>query len=264
MNVHKLWGTTILLLGLVGAAAQTSTPNATTVALSEHAEDEAGYLTDAEGRALYLYTDDEAGVSNCSGECAENWPPLLTQGPLIGLDGVAPGLLDTTEREDGSEQVTYIGHPLYYFAQDQAPGDINGQGAGDVWYLVSLTGEPLESLAVDVADEDVSDEEEGADAEAPEADPALVQAGGQVYSQATCIGCHGSNGEGGVGVALAENGNLVDVDNVVSTILGGRGEMPSFASRLSDDDVAAVATYVRNTWGNAYGAVTPEDVAQRR
>lgn len=264
MNAYKLWGIFILLLGVVGAVAQTSTPNATRVALSDHAEDDAGYLTDAEGRALYLFTNDEAGVSNCTGECAENWPPLTTQGPLIGLDGVAPGQLDTIERADGSQQVTYIGHPLYYFAQDQAPGATKGQGAGEVWYLVSLTGEPLETLAIDVADEDVSDEEEGADAEAPEADPALVQAGAQVYSQATCIGCHGSNGEGGVGVALAENSSLSDIDNVTTTILGGRGEMPSFASRLSDEEIAAVASYIRNTWNNDYGAVTPEDVAQRR
>ena len=259
MNVHKLWGIFILLLAAFGLAAQPSTPNATTVALSDHAEDEAGYLTDGEGRALYLYTEDEAGVSNCSGACAENWPPLTTQGTTIGLDGVAPGQLDTLEREDGSLQVTYIGQPLYYFAQDQAAGETNGQGVNNVWYLVDLTGEAIETLVASA-----EGEAEAAAEPAEEVDPALVQTGGQVYAQATCIACHGTNGEGGVGVALAENGGLGSVDTVVETILGGSGEMPAFASRLSDDEIAAVATYIRNSWGNAFGAVTPEEVAGRR
>ena len=105
------------------------------------------YLTDAEGRALYMFEADSKGKTTCYTDCAEAWPPLLTAGdPEVGekLDDTKAG---TIERKDGKRQVTYGGWPLYYFVKDKGPGttagqDVHGFGAG--WYLVSPEGEKIE------------------------------------------------------------------------------------------------------------------------
>lgn len=92
-------------------------------------------LTDDEGMTLYLFTQDSEGESTCYDDCAEAWPPLTVEGSVSVPDGL-PGEVGTTERRDGSMQVTYNGMPLYYFANDQQPGDATGQGANDVWFVV--------------------------------------------------------------------------------------------------------------------------------
>ncbi|MEX2534390.1 MAG: c-type cytochrome [Trueperaceae bacterium] len=86
--------------------------------------------------------------------------------------------------------------------------------------------------------------------------------GEQVYQQ-QCAQCHGQEGEGGTGPALAGNENLQDAQTVVGQILQGGGGMPAFAGQLSDEEVAAVATHEMNSWGNDFGEVTPDDVAQQ-
>jgi predicted lipoprotein with Yx(FWY)xxD motif len=90
---------------------------------------------------LYIFTNDTEGVSNCSGDCATNWPPLVVtdDDEIAAGDGVT-GELDTIERDDGSLQVTYDGAPLYYFAGDSAAGDSNGEGVGGVWFIASPDG----------------------------------------------------------------------------------------------------------------------------
>lgn len=80
-------------------------------------------LADRSGRILYLYDPDTAGVSNCAGGCALSWPPFLTARAPIDIGGVDNGRLGTTQRADGYTQVTIDGIPLYYFANDVAPGD---------------------------------------------------------------------------------------------------------------------------------------------
>ena len=95
-------------------------------------------LQDGEGRTLYLFNPDGQGDSTCYDDCADNWPALL--GEVTAGDGVDESLLGTTTRTDGAVQVTYNGWPLYYFAGDAAPGDLNGQGLGDVWWVVDATG----------------------------------------------------------------------------------------------------------------------------
>lgn len=102
-------------------------------------------VTDAEGRALYMFTADKQGQSSaCDGACAQAWPPLVTSGdPKLGAD-VKPDLVGTITRTDGNKQVTYNGWPLYYFARDKAVGDVTGQdkkGFGGEWYVVSASGE---------------------------------------------------------------------------------------------------------------------------
>jgi len=100
-------------------------------------------LVDGEGRTLYLFTPDEAGTSTCYDDCATAWPPLLVTGEIT----VGPGLDDsdfsTATRTDGGDQVKIGNWPLYYFATDVAPGDTNGQGLFDRWYVVSPSGEAI-------------------------------------------------------------------------------------------------------------------------
>lgn len=100
-----------------------------------------GILTDQAGNVLYLFQPDAQGPSTCNDGCAAAWPPLLA-GPAAG-DGIDAALLGTAARADGSEQVTYNGWPLYHFAGDTAPGDTNGQGVSDVWYVISATGDAI-------------------------------------------------------------------------------------------------------------------------
>lgn len=109
------------------------------------------YLTDAEGRALYLFEADE-GVegSACYGACAEAWPPLLTEEdqPRMTTQALDPQKVGTIERRDGSKQVTYGGWPLYYFVKDEGRGDVEGQdvhGFGGGWYLISPAGQKIEA-----------------------------------------------------------------------------------------------------------------------
>lgn len=98
-------------------------------------------LTDGEGRSLYLFTQDTPNTSTCTGGCLQRWPPLTTAGEPRAGSGVDAALLGVITRDDGTQQVTYNGWPLYYFANDQAPGDTNGHEVGDVWYLVTPEGE---------------------------------------------------------------------------------------------------------------------------
>ncbi len=106
------------------------------------------YLTDANGRALYLFEKDNAGESNCDSACAQAWPPFVAQGtPSATNPQLQADKLSTSQRSDGTQQVTYAGHPLYYFSQDTGPGDTKGQGVkafGAEWYLVAPNGDKQE------------------------------------------------------------------------------------------------------------------------
>lgn len=103
-------------------------------------------IVDGEGMSLYLFTNDtqNSGASTCTGECLVEWPALTTAGDAVAGEGADASLLGTITRDDGSTQVTYNGWPLYYFHEDAAAGDTNGQGVGGVWFLVSPAGEAIE------------------------------------------------------------------------------------------------------------------------
>jgi predicted lipoprotein with Yx(FWY)xxD motif len=83
-----------------------------------------------------MYTRDDVGISNCYDSCAAAWPPLMTQADPV-LPASLPGVVATTLRTDGSQQVTYNGMPLYYWAGDQKPGDTSGQNVGGVWFVIN-------------------------------------------------------------------------------------------------------------------------------
>ena len=100
-------------------------------------------LVDGSGRTLYLFKKDNGTTSSCDGACATAWPPYTTTGTPKAGAGVTASLLGTTKRTDGTTEVTYHGHPLYYFARDSKPGDTNGQNVdafGAEWYVLSPTG----------------------------------------------------------------------------------------------------------------------------
>lgn len=98
-------------------------------------------LVDSEGNTLYLFTPDDSGPSVCTDDCAAAWPPVL--GSVDAGAGIDAVLIGTASRDDGSIQATYNSWPLYYFARDAAPGDTNGQGVNDVWYVIAADGEAI-------------------------------------------------------------------------------------------------------------------------
>ena len=99
-------------------------------------------LMNGGGKALYLFTSDTRNQSNCEGDCAQAWPPFLTKGKPQAGNGLKGKLLGTIRRADGSRQVTYRGHPLYFYVDDR-PGLILCQDVvefGGTWLLVNRKG----------------------------------------------------------------------------------------------------------------------------
>jgi predicted lipoprotein with Yx(FWY)xxD motif len=139
--------------GAAGSTATSSSATATPAAAKGVAVSTTGgaggtYLTGAGGRALYLWVADAKGMSSCSGACAKAWPPLITNGKPVASGSAKASQLGTIKRSDGSEQVTYDGHPLYYFEGDPKSGSTHGQGSdafGSKWWLVSPAGAAITS-----------------------------------------------------------------------------------------------------------------------
>lgn len=98
-------------------------------------------LVDGDGLTLYLFDNDADGESVCYDDCAVTWPPLLGDATVGGEADAS--LLGTTTRQDGTEQVTYAGMPLYHYAGDGQPGDVAGQGLGGVWWVIAPDGERI-------------------------------------------------------------------------------------------------------------------------
>jgi predicted lipoprotein with Yx(FWY)xxD motif len=125
----------------------TQEPTAAEAATVQTSDSDLGtILVDADGNTLYVFDADEGEESTCYDDCETAWPPLASDDPTAGGDADET-LLGTTEREDGTLQVTYDGRPLYLFASDESPGDTNGQGVGDVWWVVGPDGAAIEKAA---------------------------------------------------------------------------------------------------------------------
>ncbi|HWG00789.1 MAG TPA: hypothetical protein VG164_02930 [Trebonia sp.] len=106
------------------------------------------FLTDGSGRTLYLWAKDGKNMSACSGACAGAWPPVTATGTVTAGGGAHASDLGTITRSDGTKQVTYDGHALYYFAGDTGAGQTNGQGSdnfGAKWWLVAPAGAQITS-----------------------------------------------------------------------------------------------------------------------
>lgn len=226
--------TGIAMACVVGFGAAFATGSAG-LGVGEH-EDLGPHLVDGDGFSLYLFVEDD-DTSTCYEECAETWPPLLVadEDALELGEGAAKYLVDTTERDDGSQQVTYGDWPLYRFAEDEEPGDTNGQGRNEKWYVVSPEGEPVGLEEQDVAAARVPFSQ------------AQVTEGESAY-QESCAGCHGADLQGSFEAPQLAGSNfqnywggrpVLEIFDYVSTAmpLGDPGG-------LSEDTYAAILAYV--------------------
>lgn len=120
-------------------------PAASTV-VETHSGPLGTYLTDGKGMTLYLFASDTSTKSTCNTQCLTYWPPLVAKGSVSVSGGAESGDLGTITATNGSKQVTYDGHPLYYYLQDTSPGQTTGQGVdsfGAKWWLVAPSGKPI-------------------------------------------------------------------------------------------------------------------------
>ena len=134
-----------LITAAVLASAAVASKSTSTISLRTTAVGKV--LVASNGRTLYLFTADKGKKSVCYGQCASYWPPLVATKPTVGA-GLSSSKLGTTERRDGKLQVTYAGHPLYFFAQDKKAGDLHGQGFvhfGGSWWVLSAAGKKITS-----------------------------------------------------------------------------------------------------------------------
>jgi predicted lipoprotein with Yx(FWY)xxD motif len=123
------------------SASAAATP--TTIATANNSKLGQQILVDAKGITLYLFVADTGTTSTCYQACAQLWPPVLTSGAPVAGSGAQSSLLGTTTRTDGKVEVTYAGHPLYYYLVDKQAGDTTGQAVnsfGALWWVVSPSG----------------------------------------------------------------------------------------------------------------------------
>jgi predicted lipoprotein with Yx(FWY)xxD motif len=128
------------------ATTSGSTANSSATTVMAKSGPAGTYLTDGSGKTLYLFAADTGSTSTCTGACAKFWPPLTTTGAPVAGSGVTASMLSTFKRADGTTQVDYNGHPLYYYISDTAPGDDTGQGlnlSGGLWWIVSPNGNAI-------------------------------------------------------------------------------------------------------------------------
>src|SRR5579864_691646 len=155
----KFAATALIALAALAAACGGSTPSAsnpspspspaaTATIIAVAANSAHGQiLVDGKGMTVYLFVADTGTSSTCYTSCATIWPPVLTEGAPQAGAGADKSLLGTTTRTDGKVEVTYAGHPLYYFSKDKAPGDTTGQGIngfGALWWVMSPAGAAIQ------------------------------------------------------------------------------------------------------------------------
>ncbi|MGH1489992.1 MAG: hypothetical protein ACRBK7_11480 [Acidimicrobiales bacterium] len=147
------------------AASPAATPAAVTSASSPLGD----ILVGSNGLALYGFTNDADATSACYGTCADAWPPVIVDADWDVAPGLDSGIFNAFARDDGQLQLVAGKWPLYFFAGDAIPTDLNGQGSGDVWFAVGTDGK----LITDVASGD--DQAQAADGQ-EEAQAAAAQA----------------------------------------------------------------------------------------
>lgn len=94
------------------------------------------------GQAAYIYLPDQThpSVTTCTGDCANDWPPIVISGRVPTVAGIRKSLIGLVTRPDGARQVTLNGYPLYRYAADHRAGDIRGESVGDTWFAIDPTG----------------------------------------------------------------------------------------------------------------------------
>ena len=135
-----------VLLALSGAVVAHGMASTGAASLKAQPSRYGKILFDGRGRVLYLFARDRSGRSSCYAACAKAWPPFLTRGAPTSLRGVSAKLVATTKRRDGTVQVTYGKHPLYYYKGDTRPGEIKCQNVsefGGLWLVVAPNGKAV-------------------------------------------------------------------------------------------------------------------------
>jgi predicted lipoprotein with Yx(FWY)xxD motif len=134
----------LLAAALVTASASAASPRAKVLVRLTSV---GGVLADARGHTLYSYAADNGRTPACYGACASLWPPFLTgASPIAGI-GAKAKLLGTTRRKDGKLQVTYAGHPLYFYSGDSKAAQVNGQGYQSSWWALAASGAKVKKTA---------------------------------------------------------------------------------------------------------------------
>lgn len=134
--------------GSTSAGAASGTETGTTVTVV-NAGGKLGQIVAAgtSKMTVYLFEADHGSGSACSGACASAWPPVITHGAPQAGPGTNAAALGTITRSDGSKQVTYNGHPLYFFTGDAASGEAKGEGVtafGAGWYVLAPSGKKVD------------------------------------------------------------------------------------------------------------------------
>ena len=133
----------IAVAGLAAASGSAAAATSAAAKLSVRSTEFGKVLFGPSGKVVYAFGADKSSTSRCYGVCAGAWPPLLTKGAPLGASGIESKLLGTTKRRDGTLQVTYAGHPLYYYSADKI-GKVMCQHAnmhGGLWLIVKPDGQ---------------------------------------------------------------------------------------------------------------------------
>lgn len=130
-------------------ASTATSPAASAVSVTTKHDRKLGTILAAGSKKLtvYMFEADKGDASSCSGECASDWPPLRSSASPAVSGAAKTADLGTITRSDGTTQVTYDGHPLYYFERDKDSGDAYGQGSkafGAGWYVLSPSGKKVD------------------------------------------------------------------------------------------------------------------------
>ncbi len=255
----------VLGLGLIAKADDSRNPDV----LLGQSQTFGQYLTNYKGWPVYMFAKDSQGLSTCYDQCAQNWPAIVFEdksAPVAG-PGLDEKLIGYAKRKDGTAQVTYAGWPLYGYMKDQKATDFAGQGVGGNWFLVSPKGEIIKKVVAQAQQAATNTQAQNQQAQATPAQTdelkKLVGEGKAVFVQ-YCAACHGSEGKGGAGPNLVGISVLKNISFVAGQVIGGGEQMPGFGSVLNDHQVSAVATFVRNSWGNNFGILSEADAKAKR
>jgi predicted lipoprotein with Yx(FWY)xxD motif len=146
LTIGSAIATTALAVG--ASSAETTHAAAARSSISVRRTPLGKILVDGNGRTLYLFEHDRANKSNCSNGCLTVWPALTAHARPHARGGAIGSKIGTIRRANGTRQVTYAKHPLYYYAGDTKPGDTSGQGLnqfGAKWYVLSPAGRKIDN-----------------------------------------------------------------------------------------------------------------------
>jgi len=140
----RLIALVVVVTAVAGIAASAQGASGAAARLSVRSSEYGKALFGPSGKVVYVFGADRGSTSRCYGVCAKAWPPLLTTAAPLASPGVEAKLLGTTKRKNGTLQVTYNGHPLYYYEADKV-GKIMCQHAnmhGGLWLIIKPNGKP--------------------------------------------------------------------------------------------------------------------------